>query len=516
MRTVEDIIVEVRNSSYERIGQILPQDLQNFTFAIRNNSVGDWKIKLPAEHPLVDTLKTPGSGIVVSSKTTTLFSGPTTYAKNVADLVNPEGYWEIEGATDNIILTEKLAYPTPTTADVENQSISYDTRVGKAQKIMKDYVKANIGSDAPIERKITNLIIESGETLGPTLTYSARFDNLNRLIYAIATVSKLSYDIVQNGSDLIFKVFEPTDRSATIRLDIDNGQLEKTEYTYRAPEVTRVIVGGAGALTQREFIKRSSTESLAAETLWGRQIEVFKDNRSAQSTEELENSGDEELEERGKTIETIVIVPSDNPNMLYGKDWFLGDTVSVIVGNTTITQIVKEVAVVVNSSGLNIKATVGEITKEDFEEQLIFLQGKADERLDNLERNSEGGATAARESITYISPTLSPNEIYMTTININGGYRILNIDTTLPARVRLYTDTTGQTADELRAKLAYPPEQVGCLLDAITSTTRLSFDLNPVVDAFTSDGSSTVPITITNLSGTTTPIQVGIIYVATE
>lgn len=516
MKNVNDIIVEVRNSSFQRVGQILPQDLQNFSFAIRNNGVGSWNITLPATHPLVDVLKTPGSGIIVSSTTQVLFSGPTLSAKNVADFVSPKGFWELEGSTDNILLTEKLAFPTPTVADPALQSTSYDTRVGSAEKIMKEYVDVNIGPSATTQRKQTNLTIEAGDTLGPTLTYSARFDNLNRLIYAVATVSRLSYNIVQEGSNLVFKVFQPTNRSASIRLDIDNGQLEKTEYTYRAPEVTRVIVGGAGALTQREFIQRTSTDSVAAETLWGRKIEQFKDQRSAQSEDELFNAGDEELEERGKTIETVVVIPKENNNMVFGKDWFLGDTVTVVVGNEEITQIVKEVSVVVNDSGLTLQATVGEITKEDFEEQLIFLQGKADDRLDNLERNNEAGRTASRESVSFTTISLTPGQTTKTTLNLAGGYRLLNIDTTIPCRVRLYANSTGQDLDEFRAPLAYPPENHSLIIDAITSDSRLSFDFNPVVDGFTSDGSTTVPITVTNRSDSTTPIQVSFIYVATE
>lgn len=516
MKTVNDIIVEVRDSSYNRVGQILPVDLQDFTFAIRNNGVGDWKITLPASHPLVDTLRSEGSGIVVSSLTETIFSGPTTYAKNVSDLTNPEGYWEIEGSTDNIILTDKLAYQTPTTDDISNQSTSYDTRVGTAEKIMKDYVKANIGPDAPAARKISNLTVEAGDTLGGTITYSARLDNLNRLLYAVATVSGLSYNLIQDGTDLVFKVYEPTDRSGNVRMDIFNGQLEKTEYSYRAPEVTRVIVGGVGALTQREFLERTSTESLSSETSWGRRIEVFKDARSAQSEEELERAGDEELAERGKTIETVVVSPNEYQNMLFGTDWFLGDTITVVVGDEEIQQIVKEVAVVINDSGLNLQAVIGEITKEDFEEQLIFLQGKADERLDNLERNNEVGVTTSRESISYTSPSLAPGQVFKTTINIAGGYQLLNVDTTLPCRVRLYTETDGQDLDELRALGAYPPEEYGCLFDARTTGSKLSFDLNPVIYGFTSDGSTTVPITITNLYSSTTPIQVSFIYVVTE
>lgn len=515
----KELVIEVRDATYNRIGQILPNDLTDFTIVAKFNSVGTWKLTLPAEHYLVDTLRTAGSGIVVNGPTGVIISGPTVSAKNIANVENPKGVWEIEGRDDSIILSERLAYPTPITADVEAQTNAYDTRTGAAETIIKEYVKANIGINAPIERKITNLTVETDTALGSTITTSARFNKLDKLISAIASIDKLGYTIEQEGDILVFKIYNPIDRSGTIRMDIDNNQLASTEYIYKQPEVTRVIVGGAGSAEQRTFIEASNASSIAGETDWNRRIEVFHDARSSQDAAELAQAGAEELVDKGKTQESISITPSDYTSMVYGTDWGLGDIVSVVVDNKEVKQIITEVGLLINSDGVTVKATVGPAPKNDLEDALVYLQGKSDDRLDNLERNGEGGgaAAASRESIVYTTPVLAPNETYTTSINIAAGYRLLFLSTTVPARVRLYTKVEGQTADLLRLEGSRPYEGHGLIFDFVTAPYLLSADLNPTIDGFTFDMTSiSVPLTITNKSNNAAPVQITFIYIKTE
>lgn len=513
---VNDLIVEIRDANYNRVGQLLPKDLTDFTVVAKYNAVGSWKLTLPSTHPLVDYLKTPGYGLIVSGPQGVILSGPTVSAKNTADFASPKGLWEIEGRDDSIILSEHLAYPTPSTADVTAQIVAYDTITAKAETAMKHFVNVNIGPTAPTERKLSNLTIETDAGLGSTLTISARFNKLDKLLSSIASINSLGYTVEQDGANRVFKVYQPTDRSSTIRMDIDNNQLSSTEYLYRQPEVTRVIVGGAGTAEQRTFVEVSNADSLAGETEWARRIEVFHDARSSQGMDELIGAGNEELSSKGKTIKSLSVTPNDYTTMEYGKDWGLGDIVSVTVNDTEIVQIVTEVGLLVNSNGLTVKATVGEPLKSDVEETLIYLQGKSDDRLDNLERNAEGGASSSRESIVYTSPILTNNQVYKTTVDIAAGYRLLSISTTVPSRVRLYSKLTGQTMDEPRPVTNFPSDFSGLMFDFVTAPSLLSADLSPTVDGFTQDGSTTVPITITNLSGVSNPVQVTLIYVRTE
>ena len=509
-----DLIIEIRNSNFERVGQLLPKDITDLTIVSKFNEVGSWKITLPSNHHLVDALRTPGSGIVVNGPEGVIISGPSVTAKNISNIESPDGVWEIEGKDDSIILYNHVAYPKPDTDNVEAQTVAYDTRIDYADILMKAYVNNNIGPLAPVSRQVSNLTVQADASIGSILTVSARMNNLNQLIKSIASIDKLGYNVEQVNDELIFKVYQPVDRSGEIRMDIENNQISSIEYLYKQPEATRVIVGGKGTAEQRTFKEVSTPESLASEIEWNSRIELFHDARSSQTEDELIQAGLEQLVDKGKTVKSLSVTPSDNTTMQYGKDWFLGDIVSVTVGDEEIIQIVTEVGIIVNSNGVAIKATVGEPIKTDVEAALIYLQGKNDERLDNLERNAEGGATAARESVVYTSPILAPGEHYSTTIDIAGDYRLLSISTTVESKVRLYTWETGQLLDVNRPTGGYPEENVGLMFEGETYSELLSWDLSPVVDGFTRDGNIAVPITVTNTSRTiTTPVQVTLIYI---
>ena len=508
-----DLIIEIRNSNFERVGQLLPKDITDLTIVAKVNDVGSWKITLPANHHLVDALRTPGSGIIVNGPEGVIISGPSVTAKNILNIESPEGVWEIEGKDDSIILYENVAYPTPANA-ADNQTIAYDTRIDNAETLMKEYVNYNIGPLASTARKIPNLTIETDSGLGSVLTVSARMNKLNELIKSIASIDKLGYNIEQQDDQLVFKVYQPVDRSGEIRMDIDNNQLSSIEYLYKQPEATRIIVGGKGTAEQRAFLEVSTAESLVAETEWGRRIELFHDARSSQSEDELLQAGLEQLVDKGKTIKSLSVTPNDYTTMQYGKDWFLGDIVSVTVGDEEIIQIVTEVGIIVNNNGVTVKATVGEPIKTDVEAALIYLQGRNDERLDNLERNAEAGATRNRESVVYTSPILAPEENYQTTIELSGDYRLFSISTTVASRIRLYTDESGQAYDILRVPTGYPDDYAGLVADIITPHEGLySFDMPPASIGFTRDGNAQVPITITNLELSSTPVQVTLIYI---
>ena len=78
------------------------------------------------------------------------------------------------------------------------------------------------------------------------------FARMQEMFFGLAQTGGLGYEIKQVGTGLVFDVFEPVDRSAFVRLDIENGRLEQVEYQSQAPLVTRAIVAGAGELSSLE------------------------------------------------------------------------------------------------------------------------------------------------------------------------------------------------------------------------------------------------------------------------
>lgn len=399
---ISDLTVEVRDSSLARVGQILPADLIGLELALRYNKVGAWKLSLRSDHPLADALRAPGAGLIVTGPTGVILSGPTIQATNNKTADDPVGKWDIVGADDSVILGERVAYPVPTTADLSLQTAAYDTRTGKAETVAKAYVNANIGPSAAAARKISTLTIDTDLGRGNTVTGNARFDTLGSLCESLLSTSSLGFDVIQSGSNLVFKVFQPTDRSAEIRMDVDNLRLESSSYSYTKPEATRVIVGGSGEGAARVLVERSSSASTAAESAWGRRIEVFKDSSSTSDTTTLQQAGDEILTDKGKTIEAVSVKPSDDQTMRYGVDWGLGDKITVVVGSSQISQIVTEVAIVVTDEGIKVGATVGDpvtASAGDSDTAVLSAQSDQEARITALETNdvtSDGAITTAK------------------------------------------------------------------------------------------------------------------------
>lgn len=419
---VQDLTVEVRDSNLSRVGQVLPADLVGLELALRFNKVGSWKLTLRSDHPLVDVLRSPGSGIIVTGPNGVLISGPTVSATQSKTASDPTGTWDVIGTDDSVILGERLAYPVPSTDDLAGQTTAYDTRTGAAETVAKGFVAANMGASAPVSRRVDGLTVEADIARGNTVSVSARFDRIGELLFGILTPSALGFDIKQQGSNLVFDVFEPVDRSAYVRMDVDNLRLSKSEYSYTAPGATRVIVAGQGAGADRTFLERVSTASTSAETAWGRRIEVFKDSRNTSDVAELEKAGDEILATQGFTVEGIKVTPSDDlASMRFGTDWGLGDLVSVVVGSQTISKVVSEVAIVVLDNGVKVGATVGDPeTSQDTSTALVSASTSQESRISNLERNDTASAGSSGSSSFNIDGGV-PNSIYGGSDPIDAG-----------------------------------------------------------------------------------------------
>jgi hypothetical protein len=388
---VEDLTVEIRDENLVRVGQVPDYNLVGALFIVRFNNVGSWSLRMAYDDPLADLLRTPGYGLsVIGPDGSTILSGPTLAARLAQTPEDIRGVWVIEGASDEIVLAERLAYPDPTVDDVSAQTVSHDRRAGVAETVIKEYVDANIGPSAPVSRQVDNLVIGTDLLRGVTVAQSARFTELQELLFGLADSSNLGYQISQVDGELVFDVYEPVDRSDFIRMDLENRQLSSAEYGYQIPKFTRAVVGGQGEAVERLFIERTSAGSLEAESLWGRRIERFQDARQAEDLSELEQVGDEALVENGQTIVSLTVTPSDDVRMRYGRDWGLGDIVTVVAGNIETTAVVTEVGLSIREDGVRVGAVVGAPKATDFESRLVAKANDQEKRISNLERNTTG------------------------------------------------------------------------------------------------------------------------------
>lgn len=384
----EEITVEVRDINLRRRGKITTNylDLQARRVDL---GVGSWTLKLPREHPMSAVLEEPGSGIIIRVRDQVFLSGPMVKPASDATPTDPQGKFIFSGVDDNILLMDAQAWPQPSNPNVDTQTESHDVRTGDAETVLKGYVNANIGPGAPLARRgllAQKLIIEPNENRGATVVRSARFPKLNELLAGIALYAGLGYRIVQQGTNLVFQVYQVRDRTRFVRFSVANGSLSEESVEVSPPEITRAIVAGQGEMVDRQFIMRTTAEAQAAEQEWGRVIEEFIDQRQTDDPLELEQAGDERLIEAGFTATSVKAVPSE-VTMRYLEDWDLGDSVTVLIKGQEPSARVTEVALVANSTGCGIGAALGDVRGFTRTSSLEKRVEDTQRRLAALEKN---------------------------------------------------------------------------------------------------------------------------------
>ncbi len=382
---LDDLTFEVRDINLARLGQIVEADL-DVTLADQYNNVGSWTLKVRSDHPLADALRTAGSGIVVSYLGTEIFSGPTTKAEDAATSDDPGGTLTVEGVTDTIALADRLCVPDPSNPNLDDQGEAHDIRTGNVEDLMFAFTDYNAGPSATSNRRTAHLTMGTNGHRGASIRKSVRFPVLGNVLGELAVLINLGFRVIQRGSGLKFETYASTDRTAEVRLDINNDTLAGHRVQIGPPTVTRVLVAGQGDLTDRTFIELTNAEATAAETKWGRRIELFKDQRQTDDPDELENAGKDELEKGGHEMVAVQVVPMEDSALDYGRDWNMGDWVTVVVNGTEIySQVTGFIMKADKQSIFKFGAQLGDPQQGDTQSTAQSL----DARVSNLERNSE-------------------------------------------------------------------------------------------------------------------------------
>jgi hypothetical protein len=131
-----------------------------------------------------------------------------------------------------------------------------------------------------------------------------------------------------------------------------------------------------------------------------------------------------------------------------------------------------------------------------------------------------GGGSFARATATFTTIPLMDEGRAQGLVPLGRAYQLLKIETSAPARVRLYATTGQRATDGTRPDTDRPLQGFnhGVMLDFNTSLAMLSSLLAPPVHGFT-DGSplsSLVPFDVTNISGAIAPITVTLTYLKLE
>ncbi|WP_017974373.1 siphovirus ReqiPepy6 Gp37-like family protein [Actinopolyspora halophila] len=341
--------IYIRDERLRRVGVV--DDYAKLDIIAKFNDVGTFILVIDRDSPHAATLTTPGYGIQVVHEDTgyVVTSGPITGPKHTHD--DNLDKIELAGKDDNYYIATRVSHPSPTESLPPYSVTSHHEVSGTASTVLREYVDKNLGPGAISERRNPHVTIGPDPVVGKTISGKLRWGKLLEDLQALATSGgDIGFRLVDVGGALQFQVYEPVDRTGTVRFSEEFGNLAAFTYQVDAPTGTYVYVGGQGELTARTIKEGSDPTAIST---WGR-VEVFEDRRDTDDDAELQQKIDESLIEHGATTD-LSATPIDTESVKFGRDYTLGDRVMVLIEGAPsvpgtgleggqITEIVREVA----------------------------------------------------------------------------------------------------------------------------------------------------------------------------
>lgn len=352
--------VYVRDSALKRIGQVA--DYTDLTVVPRFNAIGAISMSISADSPSAPLL-IEGNGLIVKTPGgQTVMSGPIRtpdWSRSESDAGS--GKLTIGAISDDEILARYTCWPSPTAAIGSQTASVYKINVAAVETGMRDLVNLNAGPGALASRKNPLLTLAANGLHGPALVREVnQFDNLLTVLQDIAAAAGLGFRVSQVGSALQFQVFQPANLSGTARFSFALGNLTDASYTTTAPTCTRAIVVAGGGSSPRVCKTYDQADPLFP----GLVLEQFVDQTSVDTasvdlTAQMDQAGAEALA-NGAGQGSLSISPIDIPNLKFGRDYNVGDTVAAqLRGGAWYTDVVREVTLTSSAGSSSTKATVG-------------------------------------------------------------------------------------------------------------------------------------------------------------
>lgn len=309
----------LRDAARRRVLEV--DHFARFEATLRFNDVGGWLLDLPAGS-VAARAATTAMGLIVERDGATLLSGPIIGQRR--RWAERESVLTLTGADDMVHLRDAVARPVPDGPPYD--AADHDVRSGVASTVLGAYVAANVGPGA--RWSVPGLVVGADPVVGTPVTGRARFVNLLELLRELALAGgDLGFRVVQAGTALAFGVSAPRDRTATAVLSPLLGTLAGFEYAVDPPEANHLIVAGGGEGVLRVFVEQDDPDSIAAVA---RRIVRFRDRRDTSDPVEMAQTAAEELA-TGAARTSLSVTPLDTAGLAFGRDYGLGDRVTVVV-----------------------------------------------------------------------------------------------------------------------------------------------------------------------------------------
>jgi hypothetical protein len=257
------------------------------------------------------------------------------------------------------VLREILGWPVPVAEITDQSGAEYRTYTGNAESILK----------AAVEENGVYRLAVPGLTVAPNLNRGAvipggvplRMHPLADRLYPALTEAGIGVSVKQVGSNLVLDVYEPQTHPRA--LSVRGRTLKQATLTRKRPTASRVIVGGQGEGTARNFRQVVDT---AREAQYGMRAETFRDARDNDAGDVMDARAAETLVEAGPQ-NGIALTLAGSGIFQYGPGGFhVGDRIPVEVApGVVITEVIQECTLKwVSPQYASSDPKVGELTNQ--------------------------------------------------------------------------------------------------------------------------------------------------------
>lgn len=320
---------------------------------LRRNGVSTFKIEVDGNDPMSSRFE-EGRRVVIQDAGIQYLAGP---VESVTDDWDA-GIRDISltGSSDMKILSQRVTLPNPAAAATAQTVDAYYKRSGNAGEVITELVRLNAGQGALASRRSPLTVATS--SAGRSVTVNSRFKPLLEEVQALATAGEVTFQTRQAGRGIVFEIVETKNRARAVRLTTRNGGILSYSLSREAPTVTDVIVAGQGEGTARTI--RHVTGNASD---WGTYAEVFQDRRDTDDSAELTQAGEETLAD-GQEKVSATFEASDTGLRRFGRDFWLGDTITLDLDGVTVTDLVQSAEITWGADGRTVKLQVGPTPEE--------------------------------------------------------------------------------------------------------------------------------------------------------
>jgi hypothetical protein len=323
------------------------------------NYCGVPMLKLTGRTSDLDAAATIGSGIVLTDDQGGIrLSGPlasfTRSGKQTMSLI-------FRG--DTVETAGRIVWPNPAAAWTKaGQTAAYQVVSGDAETRLLTYLATQLGVSARTERRLMTLRQPQSLGRGPVAVSSSRFDILGQLIANLAEAASLHFGIRQAYDGLTpyleFYLDDAPDLSDWVRFgtpEAGGPYMLTDDWAYQGamPTGTTILGAAGGELTDR--ILTSLTDH-SAESMWGRRVEFFLDQRGSTDPTDILEGLLKSLNDNA--ADSVVSVPLGSVPGL-GTTIPLGAVATASLDGGLVTDRIRQITTVLSSEDNQAPTQVG-------------------------------------------------------------------------------------------------------------------------------------------------------------